>query len=108
GARLLRDRQPLEGHLLAGRPEPQRHVRPAGDRGAAMSAGSDVWGEGVAAGAPRPFFGSRWVEHPAHVRELELDAGLPAGFRAAGVACGIKPSGNPDVGLLICDTAAPE
>ena len=29
GARLLRDRQPLEGHLLAGGPEPQRDVRPA-------------------------------------------------------------------------------
>jgi glutamate N-acetyltransferase/amino-acid N-acetyltransferase len=54
-----------------------------------------------------PFFGSRWVERPAHVRELQATAGLPAGFRAAGVACGIKPSGNPDVGLLICDTAPP-
>jgi glutamate N-acetyltransferase/amino-acid N-acetyltransferase len=37
------------------------------------------------------------------VRELDAAAGLPAGFRAAGVACGIKPSGNPDLGLLICD-----
>jgi glutamate N-acetyltransferase/amino-acid N-acetyltransferase len=73
-----------------------------------VSAGNGVRGEEVAAGAPRPFFGSRWVERPAHVRELELDAGLPAGFRAAGVACGIKPSGNRDVGLLICDTTAPE
>jgi glutamate N-acetyltransferase / amino-acid N-acetyltransferase len=54
-----------------------------------------------------PFFGSRWVERPAHVRELQATDGLPAGFRAAGVACGIKPSGNPDVGLLICDTAPP-
>ena len=33
-------------------------------------------------------------------------AGLPAGFRAAGVAAGIKPSGGTDVGLLVCD--APE
>ncbi len=73
-----------------------------------MSAGNDEWGNKTAAGAPRPFFGSRWVERPAHVRELELDAGLPAGFRAAGVACGIKPSGNPDVGLLICDATAPQ
>ena len=40
---------------------------------------------------------------PPHVRELGLAAGLPAGFRAAGVAAGIKPSGNPDVGLLVCD-----
>jgi glutamate N-acetyltransferase/amino-acid N-acetyltransferase len=72
-----------------------------------MSAGNDVWGDRASAGSPRPFFGSRWVAAPAHVRELEPTAGLPAGFRAAGVACGIKPSGNPDVGLLICDTAAP-
>jgi glutamate N-acetyltransferase/amino-acid N-acetyltransferase len=41
------------------------------------------------------------------VRELGADAGLPAGFRAAGVACGIKPSGNRDLGVLVCDTAAP-
>jgi glutamate N-acetyltransferase / amino-acid N-acetyltransferase len=53
--------------------------------------------------APQPFFRSRWVPAPAHVRELPPDAGLPAGFRAAGVAAGIKPSGNPDVGLLVCD-----
>ena len=50
-----------------------------------------------------PFFGSRWVRAPQHVRELPADAGLPAGFRAAGVACGIKPSGRPDLGLLLCD-----
>jgi glutamate N-acetyltransferase / amino-acid N-acetyltransferase len=28
---------------------------------------------------------------------------LPAGFRAAGVACGIKASGDRDLGLLVCD-----
>jgi glutamate N-acetyltransferase/amino-acid N-acetyltransferase len=72
-----------------------------------MSAGNDVWGERSSAGPPRPFFHSRWAERPAHVRELDPDVGLPAGFRAAGVACGIKPSGNADVGLLICDTAPP-
>jgi glutamate N-acetyltransferase/amino-acid N-acetyltransferase len=55
----------------------------------------------------RPFFRSRWTPAPAHVRELGLDAGLPAGFRAAGVAAGIKPSGRPDVGLLVCDSQAP-
>jgi glutamate N-acetyltransferase/amino-acid N-acetyltransferase len=47
------------------------------------------------------------VPAPAHVRELGPDAGLPAGFRAAGVAAGIKASGNPDVGLLVCDAQAP-
>src|SRR5205807_7253447 len=30
-----------------------------------------------------------------------------AGFRAAGVAAGLKPSGNPDVGLLVCDAVQP-
>jgi glutamate N-acetyltransferase / amino-acid N-acetyltransferase len=55
----------------------------------------------------RPFFRSRWVPAPAHVRELGADAGLPSGFRAAGVAAGIKASGNPDVGLLVCDAAMP-
>jgi glutamate N-acetyltransferase/amino-acid N-acetyltransferase len=47
------------------------------------------------------FFSSRWVEAPAGVTELEPHA-LPAGFRAAGVAAGIKPSGL-DVGVLSSD-----
>jgi glutamate N-acetyltransferase / amino-acid N-acetyltransferase len=55
----------------------------------------------------QPFFRSRWVPAPAHVHELGPDAGLPAGFRAAGVACGIKPSGKPDLGLLVCDAERP-
>jgi glutamate N-acetyltransferase / amino-acid N-acetyltransferase len=46
-------------------------------------------------------FSSRWIETPDHVTELE--AGLPAGFRAAGVACGLKPSGSRDLGLLVSD-----
>ena len=49
-----------------------------------------------------PFFSSRWVEVPEWVRE-DPAGGLPAGFRAAGVAAGIKPSGGTDVGLLVCD-----
>jgi glutamate N-acetyltransferase / amino-acid N-acetyltransferase len=57
--------------------------------------------------APRPFFRSRWVPAPAHVTELGSEAGLPGGFRAAGVAAGIKASGNPDVGLLVCDGPDP-
>jgi glutamate N-acetyltransferase / amino-acid N-acetyltransferase len=52
-------------------------------------------------------FGSRWAAAPAHVRELAPGAELPGGFRAAGVACGIKPSGNPDLGVLVCDSDAP-
>jgi glutamate N-acetyltransferase/amino-acid N-acetyltransferase len=47
------------------------------------------------------FFRSRWVEPPAHVGEVESTA-LPAGFRAAGVAAGIKPEGL-DVGVLVSD-----
>jgi glutamate N-acetyltransferase / amino-acid N-acetyltransferase len=72
-----------------------------------MSAGKDVYGDRAAAAPPLPFFRSRWVKVPAYVRELALDAGLPAGFRAAGVTCGIKPSGNPDLGLLVCDAEHP-
>jgi glutamate N-acetyltransferase / amino-acid N-acetyltransferase len=72
-----------------------------------VSAGNDVWGDRGSDGPPRPFFGSRWVAAPEHVRELEPDAGLPVGFRAAGVACGIKPSGNHDLGLLVCDSERP-
>ncbi len=72
-----------------------------------MSAGKDVWGDRSAAGPPQPFFHSRWVPAPGHVRDLGPEAGLPAGFRAAGVACGIKPSGKPDLGLLVCDAERP-
>jgi glutamate N-acetyltransferase/amino-acid N-acetyltransferase len=72
-----------------------------------MSAGKDVFGDRVSLGPPQPFFHSRWVPAPAHVRDLGPSAGLPSGFRAAGVACGIKPSGNTDLGLLVCDAANP-
>ena len=51
------------------------------------------------------FFASRWVQRPDHVIELDGDE-LPAGFRAAGVAAGIKPSGAPDVALMVCDAPA--
>jgi glutamate N-acetyltransferase / amino-acid N-acetyltransferase len=47
------------------------------------------------------FFRSRWVEAPVHAGEAG-DTGLPAGFRAAGVAAGIKPEGL-DVGVLVSD-----
>jgi glutamate N-acetyltransferase / amino-acid N-acetyltransferase len=72
-----------------------------------VSAGNDVWGDRSSAGPPSPFFRSRWTPRPQHVRELEPDAGLPAGFRATGVACGIKPSGNHDLGIVICDAEEP-
>ncbi|MGN6166609.1 MAG: bifunctional ornithine acetyltransferase/N-acetylglutamate synthase [Solirubrobacteraceae bacterium] len=47
------------------------------------------------------FFESRWVQRPAHVAELEPTR-LPTGFRAAGVAAGLKPEGL-DVGVLVSD-----
>ncbi len=49
------------------------------------------------------FFRSRWVPCPAHVRELD-PTGLAQGFRAAGVAAGLKSEG-PDVGVLVSDLA---
>jgi glutamate N-acetyltransferase/amino-acid N-acetyltransferase len=52
-----------------------------------------------------PFFISRWVPKPEHVTEL-AGTGLPTGFRAAGVACGIKPSGAKDLALLVSDDPA--
>jgi glutamate N-acetyltransferase / amino-acid N-acetyltransferase len=50
------------------------------------------------------FFRSRWIEAPAHVTELDPHV-LPAGFRAAGVAAGLKPDGL-DVGVLTSDAPA--
>jgi glutamate N-acetyltransferase/amino-acid N-acetyltransferase len=48
------------------------------------------------------FFRSRWVEAPTHAGEIEPTA-LPRGFRAAGVAAGVKPEGL-DVGVLVSDS----
>ena len=50
-------------------------------------------------------FASRWLALPDGVRELAPTA-LPAGFRAAGVAAGIKPEGL-DVALLVTGGPAP-
>jgi len=45
---------------------------------------------------------SRWIPRLGHV-EASAQPGLPGGFRAAGVACGIKESGAPDLGLIVSD-----
>jgi glutamate N-acetyltransferase/amino-acid N-acetyltransferase len=45
---------------------------------------------------------SRWVGVPGHVTELS-EPGLPKGFRAAGVTCGLKDSGTLDLGLMVSD-----
>ncbi len=50
------------------------------------------------------FFASRWVDAPEHVTELDPDA-LPAGFRAAAVAAGLKPEGL-DLGVIVSDEPA--
>ncbi len=49
------------------------------------------------------FFTSRWIDAPEHATVLGEDAALPRGFRAAAVPCGIKPSGGPDLALMVCD-----
>jgi glutamate N-acetyltransferase/amino-acid N-acetyltransferase len=49
-----------------------------------------------------PFFTSRWVEVPEWVSE-QAPGVLPQSFRANGVACGIKPSGKLDLGLIVSD-----
>jgi glutamate N-acetyltransferase/amino-acid N-acetyltransferase len=48
------------------------------------------------------FFRSRWVTKPEHVEELDPVA-LPAGFRAAGVAAGLRQPSGLDVGVLFSD-----
>jgi glutamate N-acetyltransferase / amino-acid N-acetyltransferase len=48
------------------------------------------------------FFRSRWVTPPDGLKEID-PASLAPGFRAAGVACGLKGGGEADVGLVACD-----
>ena len=52
-----------------------------------------------------PFFASRWVDVPDGLTEI-AGGGLPQGFRAAGVACGLKADGGLDLGLLVSDEPA--
>ena len=44
----------------------------------------------------------------ARVSLIDVDGGVsaPSGFRAAGVACGIKKSGNADLALIVSDRPA--
>ncbi|MGH2905269.1 MAG: bifunctional glutamate N-acetyltransferase/amino-acid acetyltransferase ArgJ [Solirubrobacterales bacterium] len=51
---------------------------------------------------PDPLFKSRWISLPQRVQELPV-ATLPKGFRAGGVAAGIKPSGKLDLGIVVSD-----
>ncbi len=52
--------------------------------------------------ATQTFFHSRWVDPPEGIEQLN-PAELAPGFRAAGVACGLKAGGATDVGVLACD-----
>jgi glutamate N-acetyltransferase / amino-acid N-acetyltransferase len=52
--------------------------------------------------ATKTFFSSRWVNAPDGVAELD-PAQLAPGFRAAGVACGLKDGDATDVGVLASD-----
>jgi glutamate N-acetyltransferase / amino-acid N-acetyltransferase len=52
--------------------------------------------------ATQTFFRSRWVTPPDDVEQLD-PAQLAPGFRAAGVACGLKGGGATDVAVLTCD-----
>ncbi len=47
-------------------------------------------------------FESRWVDLPTGCDAVDPNR-LPAGFRAGGVAAGIKPSGKPDFAILVSD-----
>src|SRR6202008_3125374 len=88
---------PVEGRGLAGGAEPESDVRPArggGDRGQRVPPA-----RGDRMTATDSFFRSRWIDAPGNVRAAA--GGLPGGFPAGGVGCGIKPSGEPDLGLLV-------
>jgi len=55
--------------------------------------------------ATETFFKSRWVSPPGGIEERDPTE-LAPGFRAAGVAAGLKRDGGTDVGLLACDAEA--
>jgi glutamate N-acetyltransferase/amino-acid N-acetyltransferase len=55
----------------------------------------------ASSGAPSTIFTSRWIDAPRQA--TERPAGLPAGFRASGVACGIKPGDDLDLGIIVSD-----
>jgi glutamate N-acetyltransferase/amino-acid N-acetyltransferase len=48
------------------------------------------------------FFKSRWVDPPENVTEVASNL-LPKGFRAAGIACGVKADGAKDLALVVSD-----
>src|SRR5438552_2117546 len=71
--RRLRPGQPGQGRGRPGHPDRQPHARPAGNR------------------------------RPDRTRSIPLSVTAPLGFRAAGVAAGLKQSGQPDVAVVLND-----
>lgn len=67
-----------------------------------MSAATGSGAASASVAAPPPLFASRWTRLPEHARERDPRT-LPDGFRAAGIAAGIKPSGKLDFGMVVCD-----
>src|SRR5207302_10641176 len=74
--RRLRSGQPGQGRGRPGHPDRQPHARPAGNR------------------------------RPDRTRSIPLSVTAPLGFRAAGVTAGLKPSGQPDVAVVLNDGPA--
>jgi glutamate N-acetyltransferase/amino-acid N-acetyltransferase len=66
-----------------------------------VSSSEPTSSSGAPPAAPDTIFTSRWIDAPEQA--TERPAGLPAGFRASGVACGIKPSGDLDLGIVVSD-----
>ena len=93
GPRLRGDRQPLEGHVLAGRAVPEPHVRPRRDRAGPRRACHPRAGSSRRAGA-----------RPARSCRRRL---LPGGFRACGVAAGLKPRGASTSGCSSASSRRP-
>jgi glutamate N-acetyltransferase/amino-acid N-acetyltransferase len=75
----------------------------AGPAASVRTPGSADAGAPDAAGRAS-FFRSRWVRPPDGIEELDPSA-LAPGFRAAGLACGIKAGGATDLALVSCDAA---
>jgi glutamate N-acetyltransferase/amino-acid N-acetyltransferase len=46
------------------------------------------------------------VRDTIHAVAIDGSVAAPQGFRAAGVACGIKKNGNPDLALIVSDAPA--
>src|SRR5699024_4705271 len=112
--RHLRDRQSHQGHRRCCRPVSQpdermgRDRRPADHRGVLNPAASSTAEEQAQHNNPlekveEEHAVSAQPEHHSPQAGHRTGVTAPAGFRAAGVTAGIKPSGNPDMALIVND-----